>query len=276
MQVSFASIAGSGLDRINEDWVGASPTVTVVLDGVSSPPELGTGCSHGTPWYVRNLGSRILLYATTNPGTDLSECLATAIQEVANLHGDTCDLTHMGTPSATVALLREGPASWDHLVLSDAVLVLRTEKAIHVVTDDRVTQVVQDEVAAVHLETPGTKSHHVKLLELVKAQRRFRNREGGYWLASAAPQAAYYAITGFTPYDNLTHSALMTDGVSCLVDPYNHWTWDDLLRTLYDRGPCAILKEVRDVEAGDPYGRKWPRYKASDDSTIALVATTNN
>jgi hypothetical protein len=31
--------------------------VAIVLDGLSAPPALRTGCAHGTPWFVARLGS---------------------------------------------------------------------------------------------------------------------------------------------------------------------------------------------------------------------------
>ena len=37
--------------------------------------------------------------------------------DVAALHADTCDLGHPGSPSATVAILREQPDAVDCLVL---------------------------------------------------------------------------------------------------------------------------------------------------------------
>lgn len=272
MQVSFASVPGSGTGRINEDWVGATGSVAVVLDGVSSPQELGTGCIHDVPWYVENLGSRLLGRVTTWTQSDLPTCLETAIRDVSDLHRDTCNLNNQGTPSATVAVLRQGSESWEYLVLSDAVLIAQGDKGMTVITDDRVTKVVQDEVRAVHQEIPGTPQHRDMLLHLVTAQRRYRNREDGYWLAGAIPEAAHRAVTGTLGTDGIQRAALMTDGVSCLVDTYHQWTWKQLLDAMATQGPCAVLRQVRETESRDPYGKRWPRYKASDDATAAFIS----
>jgi hypothetical protein len=42
---------------------------------------------------------------------------------VAVTHDTTCDLGQSGTPSATVAIVREGERTWDFLVLSDTTIV---------------------------------------------------------------------------------------------------------------------------------------------------------
>jgi hypothetical protein len=83
-------------DLANEDWAGVTPGLAVVLDGLSAPEGTGTGCRHGTPWYVAQLGPRLLTMAS-DPARTLVYALAEAIRQVADLHPD-CDLTHPGTP----------------------------------------------------------------------------------------------------------------------------------------------------------------------------------
>ena len=45
---------------VNEDYAFAVPGLVGVLDGVSDPVGLDTGCVHGTAWYVRRLAARII------------------------------------------------------------------------------------------------------------------------------------------------------------------------------------------------------------------------
>jgi hypothetical protein len=49
MHAEMATVAGS-VDQPNEDWVGATPTAVVVLDGLTAPRDLDSGCKHGVPW----------------------------------------------------------------------------------------------------------------------------------------------------------------------------------------------------------------------------------
>ncbi|MGI9098654.1 MAG: hypothetical protein ACR2H2_09240 [Solirubrobacteraceae bacterium] len=55
------------------------------------------------------------LWTVSAPRTtaDLRHCLASAISTVAAAHTDTCNATHTGTPSATVAIVRERDNVWD-------------------------------------------------------------------------------------------------------------------------------------------------------------------
>ncbi|MGH3898225.1 MAG: hypothetical protein ACRDTA_08205 [Pseudonocardiaceae bacterium] len=96
MDVTFGHAAGS---RHYEDWIAASAEAVVLLDGLSTPEGLQTGCLHGTPWYVWRLGTQLLHLLATNSERTPREALACAIQTVAHSHADTCDLSHPGMPS---------------------------------------------------------------------------------------------------------------------------------------------------------------------------------
>ncbi|MET0479408.1 MAG: hypothetical protein ABW222_15800, partial [Actinomycetota bacterium] len=70
-----------------------------------------------------------------------ADSLAQAITTVATFHADTCDLGHPGSPSATVAILREQPEAIDYLVLGDTTILLEEPTGLRVVTDDRLENV---------------------------------------------------------------------------------------------------------------------------------------
>ncbi|MGH2942922.1 MAG: hypothetical protein ACRDLN_09165, partial [Solirubrobacteraceae bacterium] len=143
-----------------------------MLDGVSSPDDMGSGCIHDVRWYVHQLGTALLQQLET-PAT-LRECLAIAIKAVAASHAATCDLAHPGTPSATVAIVRERERTWDHLVLSDTTIVLDCHSGLHVVTDNSVETVATAESHASRTSQAGTAEHDQRLRDLIAAQRRLR------------------------------------------------------------------------------------------------------
>src|SRR6185436_13854196 len=119
----------------NEDWYCSTDSVAVLLDGVTSPPGLETGCLHGVPWFVEHLGRELLDVASSDPSVPLQACLGAAIARIAALHEVSCDLAHKGTPSAIVLVIRAHGGMLEYLVLSDSTLVLESEGQIHVITD---------------------------------------------------------------------------------------------------------------------------------------------
>jgi hypothetical protein len=270
MHAAIATQPGSP-DAPNEDWAGiAVPGLAVVLDGLSAPDGTGTGCRHGTPWYVRQLGPRLLALAS-DPSRSLADALADAIRQVASLHPG-CDLTHPGTPSATMVLLRAHDEGADYLTLGDAVLLLDTTDGLKVVSDARVNQLAGKEREAANRVPTGSALKLRRRAQLTRALRRARNRPGGYWVAAADPQAASQAITGTLPSKSLHRAVLLSDGASRLVDPFGLATWEELLALLDENDPDELVRQVRAAEAVDPEGRQWPRTKRTDDATAVYLA----
>jgi hypothetical protein len=258
------------MSRPNEDFVAASLSVAVVLDGLSAPPALGTGCVHGTPWYVAQLGTQVVSAATTACDEPLTDLVASAIRRVADSHAHSCDLEHPGTPSSSLAVVREHDQHVEFLLLFDSVILLDGPSGLTVLTDRRVDAFAQQEHLATREHPIGSPAHQERVQELVAAQRRHRNQPNGYWVAGAKPAAAYQAVTGSRPLDQVSRAALLSDGTSCLVDLYAVVEWPELLVNMQQHGPAYVISRVREVEDADPIGTRWPRYKRSDDATAAF------
>ncbi|MEV6840827.1 hypothetical protein AB0N17_41210 [Streptomyces sp. NPDC051133] len=251
----------------NEDWVAATPTLAVVLDGLSTAG-LDTGCRHGVPWFVTNLGSQLVAILATSEAS-LTAGLASVLERVAALHPE-CDLHNPGTPSATVAVLRQREGFLDHLVLADSPVVLEGPDDFTVVTDLRVDDVLPELRAEVERYETHTPDHQEALRRFVTAQRQTRNTPAGYWVAAADPEAADHAIVGSTATEDVRTAAVLSDGASRLVTEYSMATWHEVFTMLRTGGPRDLINAVRKVEAMDPTGRRWPRYKSGDDATVAF------
>jgi Protein phosphatase 2C len=270
MQVTLAS-RHSPDTASNEDFIAATAGVVVVIDGASVPAGLGTGCSHGTAWFAHRLGTQLLALLTTQPDHSPADSLAQAITDVAALHADTCDLGHPGSPSATVAILREQPEAVDCLVLGDTTILLEEPTGLRIVTDDRLEQVAAVQHGAMHQHATGSADHDRSFAELVTEQRRHRNHPDGFWVASTDPSAAQHALTDTVPRGGLERAAVLSDGATRLVDRFGLLDWPSFLDVLADQGPDAIIQQVRAAEASDPDGRRWPRGKRHDDASAVYL-----
>ncbi|WP_431933658.1 integrase [Nonomuraea jabiensis] len=271
MRVTFASEVGPG--PLNEDFVAATPDAVVLLDGAGTPPGSGSGCSHGVAWYSHTLGS-ILLASMTQSAGSLAELLAEGIKTVSSLHDGTCDLAHSGSPSATVIMLRRTNEALEWLVLADSVLLLDVVDAGKpmAICDDREAQVGALHRAEMDALDSGTEQHASAHRRYVETLRSYRNRDGGFWVAATDPLAAYQALTGSMPANQVRAAALLSDGASRLVDRFNLATWREALDILDQRGPADLISRVRAAEHSDPRGERWPRGKTYDDATAAHVS----
>jgi hypothetical protein len=257
MQVSIATEPISATSP-NLDWAGSGERVAVVLDGLTEGG--ATGCIHGTAWYVDKLGSRLLAHAGSGGEIPLGDSLSLAIDEVAALHRDTCDLAHPGTPCTTVTMIRQRGKFTDYLVLADSPLVLDLESGPMVVIDEA-EKAVSARIGRDFGDPEG-------LAKFIQVQQKQRNIPGGYWVAQADPAAGQNSLCGTV--ESARGAALASDGAALLVTDFGQMTWEQYLFLGYAEGPQAIVKATRRAEASDPGRLRWPRHKVSDDATVAI------
>jgi len=248
--------------RVNEDFVGAVPGAVVLLDGAGIPGAESL-CRHGVAWYTHRLGATLLGRLSRGGAQSLVSVLADAIDQLAGEHRSTCDLADPSSPQSTVALLRVDSERADYLMLADSHLLLgrTTGEGPKVVTDVREVAVRRECTARLEGLEAGSRDHEVALDACKQEFRSRRNQPGGYWIAKDDPQAAGEAVTGAVPLAGLTDVALLSNGVTRLVDPYGLATWSTLPDRCRTDGPGAVLEELRRHEAhiSEP----------SDDATVA-------
>ncbi|MFJ9337813.1 protein phosphatase 2C domain-containing protein [Streptomyces sp. NPDC101733] len=255
MRIDLASAPGDP-ERPNEDWVSASAPaagggVLVVLDGVT-PPHGEDGCVHGVPWFSTLLGGRLTELSGSRRDMPLDRILARAIGETADAHRDTCDLSHVRTPQATVVMVRWDGSVVEHLVLSDSVLLLRAPGGkVTAVLDDRLDRLPRE------------------VLRSEAATDALRNAEGGFHTAAADPAVAARAVTGSTPRGEVTAVAVLTDGASRWTDTFGEGDWAACLEVLRVEGARGLIERVRAVES-DPL-RPSARHKRHDDASAVYA-----
>ncbi|MFC4010171.1 protein phosphatase 2C domain-containing protein [Nonomuraea purpurea] len=258
----------------NEDYAAvvlADGGVAVVLDGVTPPADGDTGCAHDVPWFTARLGGALVELAGSRREWDLAACLSEAITRTAAAHGPGCDLSHKRTPQATAALLRWDEERVEHLVLSDAAILLGgKDGTITPVLDTRLTvlrlrpdlRALRERVKAL---APGTAESEAAVHAYVGAVTALRNAEGGFFTVAADPDVAGRAVTGLTPRADVTDAAALTDGATRWTEVFGLGDFPALLSLVREEGLNTLLAQVRASEHADPEGEEFPRGKRHDD-----------
>jgi hypothetical protein len=65
----------------------------------------------------------------------------------------------------------------------------------------------------------------------------------------------------------LRRASLLSDGTTRFAE-FGLGTWEELLAVLDRQGPAEVFSRVREAEATDPDGSRWPRAKRSDDMAV--------
>jgi hypothetical protein len=248
VNVTYSTVPAPGTD--GEDYLVAGPDWWIVLDGATPAPGVETGCAHSVRWLVRQLAAALSQALARDSGDPLPEIVAGSIGAVRAAHGGTCDLTNPDSPSSTLAVCRLRGRRAECLVLADSPIVIRHRGGeLTTVADDRLE----------HL--PGGPPYSTALV------RTWRNRAGGFWVASTAPEAAHQAVTREFDVEDVSVIAMLTDGATRLIDHYGR-TWTDVFPDLVARGPRWLVEETRRAERERPlpYGKKH------DDATALVIA----
>lgn len=268
--LSFTGATVPGDPQVpNEDWVAATPDLVVMLDGATVRTD--TGCTHGAAWYARKLGAAVIAGAA-NPVMSLPDVLMDAIWNVAALH-PLCDLTHPGTPSAGVAIVRVEDDTLRWLVLGDVTIALDTTAGIEVISDQRVSATAAEQRREADRYPIGHPKKAAALLEMKHAELAARNTDGGYWIAAADPAAVDHALTGEVLVADVRRLAVLSDGAARAIDLFDLYpSWLSGLDALEALGPQKFIELVRKAEIGDPLAHRYSRNKVSDDATAVFAS----
>ncbi|HWD83271.1 MAG TPA: hypothetical protein VG497_30435 [Kribbella sp.] len=244
----------------------ASPDLAVVVDGAGVP--MG-GCSHGVAWYAQQLGARTFAALVGQPDRPLADGLYDALAAVAASHSDTCDLSDPGTPCAAIGIVRIGTDHVDTLALSDVTVLVETDGGAHITCDLRIEEISGTEPDAVAGMLFNTPEHREALAHLVARQTRTRNRDDGWWVAAADPEAAHHAVVNVYPRSALRRLGIFSDGATRPADQMAIYPWTEYMALLDKLGPAGLISHVREIEESDPDGARYPRTKRHDDATLA-------
>lgn len=260
MRIELATTPGTS-ERPNEDWAsvalpgsGQGGTL-VVLDGVT-PPAGDDGCVHGVPWFTARLGGALIELSGSRRDMTLAAVLSEAIRRTADAHRDTCDLSHVRTPQATVVMARWGGRAEpvEHLVLSDSTLLLESpDGTVRAVLDDRIDRLPRESLRT-HASADA-----------------LRNAEGGFFTAAADPGVAVRAVTGSTPRGEVRAVVALTDGAARWVEMFAEGSWAECLALLRKEGPQGLIDRVRALEISAQERGSVIRWKLHDDAAVVYA-----
>lgn len=263
---------------VNEDAAGAARhgdmATAWVLDGATglAERELVPDGPSDAAWLARALSAAL---ADIDPaGVPVRDYFAQVIDRVATryraLVPDHAALPAYALPSAAGVWLGAGGNRFDLAFQGDCVAVVEQGDAVSVFgTIDQTGCGTMGDLIAARPRTGG------KLLELLgddlRARRARLNQPGGYWMLGVDPRAAaVMTMASFTAVPG-TRVLLCSDGYWRLVDHFHRHDAAGLLRASFERGPEALLDELRSAEAADPDGPAFPRIKPMDDATALIL-----
>lgn len=264
-------------ERSNDDAFAFADNAAIVLDGATG---LGDPLMPGrsdAAWLARFGANRLMAHIREgrSPHEAVRHSLADAETSFKALRRREPKETYE-VPFASMMLLVAGGNGLEALWYGDcAALVKRHDERTEIIgeaVERREFEAARvAKLAARHRLSPAAGFNRPEYLTALRRARNRVNSQTGYWLFGPDARAADHVAAKSVGVSPGSLILLATDGFLALVSDYRRYTADTLMEAANTIGLKTIGEELREIEANDSEGRRYPRFKTSDDATALLL-----
>lgn len=272
-----ASLAGI---KYNEDIAHVTDNAAWVMDGATG---LGKGKlvsdESDAKWFVE-VWNNFLINNINRTDKTIKELMLNGISYVHEKYLSKVGSKEVGdidTPSASVVIVRWNEKELEYFALADCQIWIKEGDNIAVIEDERLPE-FDDKVIKV---MAGYINKGYSLAEareavqnLLIGNRLKKNTENGYWTLSFDLKALNYAQEGKMLINNNNHPLellLCSDGFHCIVDKYKAMSQKEVFNYICKYSLDKLCNYIREIEADDLEGKKYPRFKKSDDASAVYL-----
>jgi len=265
----------------NDDAFAFADRAAVVFDGATG---LGDNLMPGksdAAW-LATFGSRRLM-AYVREGAAPSEAVSAALfdaQTSFDALRRRTPVERWEVPYASMMLVAQNAQGIEALWYGDcAALVKRPDAAVEILGDALEKRALEAsraaKLAAKHGLSPAAGINRPEYMDALRKARSYANTEKGHWAFAPDVTAADHVSRAQVDASPATLLLLCSDGFLALASDYNAYDAASLVAAAQAKGLAALCEELRAVEASDPDGTKFPRFKTSDDATAVLLKTSS-
>lgn len=269
------SLAGDPL-KPNDDAFAHTESAAVVMDGATSLGEPLLPGESDAAW-IAHFGARRLM-AHLRDGETPHDALLYALHDAkksfeALRRREPQEAWEM--PYASMALAVETGGGFEFLWFGDcAGLLQHADGKLEVLAHSFASKAREAKGAARAASelkrAPVAEGSLAPYLPLLRSERN-RMNSGKRWAFSPDPRAAEHVHRAQIAADKGSHLLLASDGFLALVSDYAAYQPEALFQKALQKGLDALGEELRAIEEADGEGRRFPRFKKSDDATAVLL-----
>lgn len=269
-------------DSINDDCFGSNDHCVFVIDGatgLSDQPVMQDNESDAA-WFARFAAEHFKRHVDGQ--TELRPVIADLSHQARGRFWSAAggQIERYAWPSASFAMLRLHENGLEFCGLGDCSLCFRSEGGeIETWSPLPHFSDYESRLAASHMakssgfSNSGSLLDNQKTLQDLRTIRALQNTiQSNVWTLGLVPEAADHLARHVLPFQKSIRALICSDGFSALIDTYRTHEPTALLTSAEDAGLESLYSELRMIEREtDPDGKKYPRYKQSDDATAVLV-----
>jgi len=270
--------AAGNLAKPNDDAWAHAGALAAVIDGATDLGEPLLPGPSDAAWLAHRAAERLAVHADLGAMAAL-EAVAADLEDAYARESVAGPVENWRRPFASMMLVEADDGALAALSFGDCAALVRPPREACAVIGDafgkRVAEAAKArELAETHGGAPGGAVVREAFLPSLRAGRARYNLDGGPWILGATRACAAHAkrAGARAPADTLL--LLASDGFLALGTDYGRYDAEGLLAAAERRGLADLLTELRAIEAEDPTGVLYPRFKTSDDATAVLLRVT--
>jgi serine/threonine protein phosphatase PrpC len=259
----------------NEDAFAHTPNMAVVFDGATGLGERLMPGASDAQWIAQFAVRRLRAYAQEGENGprewlhDAAFDAATSFEALRRRE----PAEKYEVPYGSLMLAALGEASLDLVWFGDCAALLHDDEGAFSMIGDTIEKRTRESGrAAKASKSPAAAGVRDEFLPALRAARNKVNTQGCDWLFAPDPACAEHARSKTIAAAPGATLLLASDGFLALSADYRRYTAEALLDTAIRRGLAALGQELRAIERDDPEGRRFPRFKRSDDATAVLLS----
>jgi hypothetical protein len=278
MELSFLdalSLPGNPAKPNDDAWAQIA-RAAVVLDGATNLGEPLLPGDSDAAWIARFGARRLMAHVGDGggPREALRSALADAEASYAGLRRR-APKENWENPYASMMFVVADEEGFEALWFGDCGALVRLADGVEVVGDAFAKRSAEARrvktLADAKGLAPASGTNLPEFLTALRAARNAINSERGGWLFGPDAAAAGKARSLRIAAPAGTTVLLASDGFLALVSDYERYDAASLMAAAERKGLEALGWELRAIEEDDPQGRRYPRFKKSDDATALLL-----
>ena len=261
----------------NDDALAHRANAAVVMDGATGLGELLMPGPSDAAWVARFGANRLMAHSDEglNPHDAVAAALRDTEKSFVNLRRRAPVEIYEIPVSSMMFVVLTG-SGIEALWFGDcAALVGRPDEAVELVGDAIEKRARERGHAAALASSLGEGAASSGLRETflpaLRAARNQMNTGHRSWCFGPDARAAEHVASARIRAPAGTIVLLVSDGFLALASDYDRYDIAALMRAARTKGLKGLGAEIREIEAQDPNGARFPRFKKSDDATALLL-----
>ncbi len=261
----------------NDDSWAHEGRAAVVFDGATGLGESLLPGNSDAAWLAQFGARRLMAHARDGDGPReaLRSALADAERSFIGLRRR-APKENYETPFAAMMFAVADATGFEALWFGDCVaLVQRPGGAVEIIGEAFDKRSAEARSVAMLASAkgipPAASTNRPEFFPALRAGRNRFNTGKGSWLFAPDARAADHVTATHVTAPRGTAVLLASDGFLALASDYQCYDAQGLIAAAQSNGLAALGTELRAVEEGDPEGRRFARFKKSDDATALLL-----